>query len=86
MVITLHGLLMIFYIIMPRFIWWYTPNYILPILSVITDIVLPRINNISIIIVLISYIVVINSIVIEYNIGTRLDIISSIINYRYSNS
>uniref|UniRef100_UPI00226D31F2 cytochrome oxidase subunit 1 n=1 Tax=Perkinsus marinus TaxID=31276 RepID=UPI00226D31F2 len=69
MVITLHGLLMIFYIIMPG-LYGGIPNYILPILSVITDIVLPRINNISIIIVLISYIVVINSIVIEYNIGT----------------
>uniref|UniRef100_UPI003D9CBEEC Cytochrome c oxidase subunit 1 n=1 Tax=Perkinsus marinus TaxID=31276 RepID=UPI003D9CBEEC len=69
MVITLHGLLMIFYIIMPG-LYGGIPLYILPILSVITDIVLPRINNISIIIVLISYIVVINSIVIEYNIGT----------------
>ena len=66
--ITIHGILMIFYMVMPMFI-----NGLGNILIIIcignSDVSYPRCNNISVIIYIITYKFIISSILMEYNNG-----------------
>ena len=80
--ITIHGLIMIFYLVMPLFI-----NGLGNILIIIcignSDVSYPRCNNISIIIYIITYQLIISSICMEYNNGVGWTIyppLSSILN------
>merc|ERR1711977_288773 len=66
--ITLHGLLMIFFLIMPGLFGGFG-NYFLPIFIGSPEVVYPRVNNLSILIVPISYILVIFSILTEFGGG-----------------
>ena len=82
--ITLHGLLMIFFIIMPG-LYGGLGNYFIPIYLGIPEITFPRINNFSLLLILISFSSIIFSIILEYSIGVGwtlyppLSIISTII-------
>ena len=64
--ITLHGLLMIFFMIMPGLFGGYA-NYLIPIYLGTSDIVYPRINNMSILIIPIAYNSILISMMTEYN-------------------
>jgi len=66
--ITLHGLLMIFYLVMPILIGSYG-NYLLPICLGASEIIYPRINNISILIIPTTYEIIMLSMICEYGIG-----------------
>merc|ERR1711959_742550 len=66
--ITLHGLLMIFFLVMPGLFGGFG-NYFLPIFIGSPEVVYPRVNNLSILIVPISYILVIFSILTEFGGG-----------------
>jgi cytochrome c oxidase subunit 1 len=66
--ITLHGLLMIFYLVMPFLIGSYG-NYLLPICLGASEVVYPRINNISYLIIPSTYEIIMLSMICEYGIG-----------------
>ena len=66
--ITLHGLLMIFYLVMPFLIGSYG-NYLLPICLGASEIIYPRINNISYLIIPSTYEIIMLSMICEYGIG-----------------
>merc|ERR1712166_132018 len=66
--ITLHGLLMIFFLVMPGLFGGFG-NYFLPIFIGSPEVVYPRVNNLSILIIPISYILVIFSILTEFGGG-----------------
>jgi heme/copper-type cytochrome/quinol oxidase subunit 1 len=66
--ITLHGLIMIFFLIMPSLLGSYG-NYLLPIYLGGSEIIYPRINNISILIIPSTLLIMILSIVSEYTLG-----------------
>merc|ERR1712022_99092 len=66
--ITLHGLLMIFFLIMPCLFGGFG-NYFLPLFIGSPEVVYPRVNNLSILIIPISYILVIFSILTEFGGG-----------------
>jgi len=57
--ITLHGLLMIFFLVMPGLFGGFG-NYFIPVFLGAPEVVYPRINNISILILPLSYISVIS--------------------------
>jgi len=67
--ITLHGLLMIFFLVMPGLFGGFG-NYFMPIFLGAPEVVYPRINNISILILPLSYILIILSVTGEFNNGT----------------
>ena len=67
--ITLHGIIMIFFLVMPALFGGFG-NYFIPIFNGSPEIVFPRVNNISIIIFIISFIILIYSIIIEFGGGT----------------
>jgi len=67
--ITLHGLLMIFFLIMP-YLYSGIGNTFIPILLGVTDVAYTRINNISILLIPFSYNLVSIALIIEFSIGT----------------
>merc|ERR1712227_469062 len=67
--ITMHGLLMIFFLVMPALFGGFG-NYFIPIFNGSPEVVYPRINNLSIILLILSYIMLILSISSEYGAGT----------------
>ena len=67
--ITLHGFLMIFFLIMPGLFGGFG-NYFVPIFQGSPEVVYPRVNNCSIIIILLSYLFVILSLISEFGGGT----------------
>ena len=67
--ITLHGLLMIFFLVMPELFGGFG-NYIMPIFFGAPEVIYPRVNNISILILLLSYALIILSVTGEFSNGT----------------
>merc|ERR1739846_41673 len=67
--ITLHGLLMIFFLVMPGLFGGFG-NYFVPIFQGSPEVVYPRVNNFSILILFLSYLLVIFSLISEFGAGT----------------
>ena len=67
--ITLHGLLMIFFLVMPGLFGGFG-NILLPIYLGAPEVTYPRINNMSIIIILLSFFLLLTSLSMEFAIGT----------------
>merc|ERR1711963_1139919 len=67
--ITLHGLLMIFFLVMPGLFGGFG-NYFVVIFQGSPEVVYPRVNNFSIIILYLSYLLLIFSIISEFGAGT----------------
>merc|ERR1712093_486863 len=67
--ITLHGLLMIFFLVMPGLFGGFG-NYFVPVFQGSPEVVYPRVNNFSILILFLSYLLVILSIISEFGGGT----------------
>merc|ERR1711898_44721 len=67
--ISLHGLLMIFFLVMPAAFGGFG-NYFVPIFQGSPEVVYPRVNNLSILILSLSYLFVIISIISEFGGGT----------------
>merc|ERR1711975_15133 len=67
--ITLHGLLMIFFLVMPGLFGGFG-NYFAPVLQGSPEVVYPRVNNFSILILFLSYLLVILSLISEFGGGT----------------
>merc|ERR1712115_733833 len=67
--ISLHGFLMIFFLVMPGLFGGFG-NYFAPIFQGSPEVVYPRINNLSIIILLLSYLFLILSFLSEFGSGT----------------
>jgi heme/copper-type cytochrome/quinol oxidase subunit 1 len=67
--ITLHGLLMIFFLIMPGLFGMFG-NILIPILLGSPEVVYPRVNNISILIIPLSYVTIFLSMYNEFDGGT----------------
>merc|ERR1711862_409701 len=68
-IITLHGLLMIFFLVMPGLFGGFG-NYFVPIFQGSPEVVYPRVNNFSILILSLSYLFVILSLISEFGGGT----------------
>merc|ERR1711887_253530 len=66
--ITLHGLLMIFFLLMPGLFGGFG-NYFVPIFLGSHEVVYPRVNNLSILIIPVSYIMVFYSVLSEFGGG-----------------
>jgi cytochrome c oxidase subunit 1 len=66
--ITLHGLIMIFFLVMPTLIGAYG-NYLVPVYLGASEVVYPRINNLSVLIMPTSYTILIGCLITEYGIG-----------------
>merc|ERR1712056_12114 len=67
--ISLHGLLMIFFLVMPGLFGGFG-NYLLVIFQGSTEVVYPRVNNLSILILFLSYLLLILSLISEFGGGT----------------
>jgi len=67
--ITLHGLLMIFFLVMPSLFGGFG-NYFVPVFLGSAEVVYPRVNNLSILILPVSYLLVILSLGTEFGGGT----------------
>merc|ERR1712084_177724 len=67
--ITLHGLLMIFFLVMPGLFGGFG-NYFAPIFQGSPEVVYPRVNNFSILVLFLSYLFVILSFISEFGGGT----------------
>merc|ERR1712066_666240 len=67
--ITLHGFLMIFFLVMPG-LFGGVGNYFVPIFQGSPEVVYPRINNLSILILFLSYLLLIFSLISEFGGGT----------------
>merc|ERR1739848_370704 len=67
--ITLHGLLMIFFLVMPGLFGGFG-NYFVPIFQGSPEVVYPRVNNLSILVLSLSYLFIILSIISEFGGGT----------------
>jgi heme/copper-type cytochrome/quinol oxidase subunit 1 len=67
--ITLHGFLMIFFLVMPGLFGGFG-NYFVPIFQGSPEVVYPRVNNFSILILSLSYLFVILSFISEFGGGT----------------
>merc|ERR1712188_135536 len=63
--ITLHGLIMIFFLVMPVLFGGYG-NFLIPIFQGSPEVVYPRANNFSILILFLSYFVVLLSLISEF--------------------
>ena len=66
--ITLHGLLMIFFLVMPTLIGSYG-NYLIPIYLGASEVIYPRINIMSVLIIPYSYLIIMLSLICEYGSG-----------------
>merc|ERR1712110_359398 len=67
--ITLHGFIMIFFLVMPGLFGGFG-NYFVPIFQGSPEVVYPRVNNFSILILSLSYLLVVISIISEFGGGT----------------
>merc|ERR1712017_11905 len=67
--VTLHGLIMIFFLVMPGLFGGFG-NYFAPIFQGSPEVVYPRVNNLSILILFLSYFLVVLSFVSEFGGGT----------------
>merc|ERR1711976_1082896 len=67
--ITLHGLLMIFFLIMPGLFGGFG-NYFVPIFQGSAEVVYPRVNNFSILVLFLSYFLLILSLISDFGGGT----------------
>ena len=67
--ITLHGFLMIFFLVMPSLFGGFG-NYFVPIFQGSPEVVYPRVNNFSILILFVSYLFFILSLISEFGGGT----------------
>merc|ERR1712117_241302 len=67
--ITLHGLLMIFFLVMPGLFGGFG-NYFAPIFQGSPEVVYPRVNNMGILILFLSYLLLILSLISEFGGGT----------------
>merc|ERR1712057_106870 len=67
--ITLHGLIMIFFLVMPALFGGFG-NYFVPIFQGSPEVVYPRVNNLSILVLFLSYFLVVLSFVSEFGGGT----------------
>merc|ERR1712063_129232 len=67
--ITLHGLLMIFFLVMPALFGGFG-NYFLVIFQGSPEVVYPRVNNLSILLLFLSYLLLILSLISEFGGGT----------------
>ena len=67
--ITLHGFIMIFFLVMPGLFGGFG-NYFVPIFQGSPEVVYPRVNNFSILILSLSYLFVILSFISEFGGGT----------------
>merc|ERR1712066_311405 len=67
--ITLHGFLMIFFLVMPGLFGGFG-NYFAPVLQGSPEVVYPRVNNFSILVLFLSYLLVILSLISEFGGGT----------------
>jgi cytochrome c oxidase subunit 1 len=67
--ISLHGLLMIFFLVMPGLFGGFG-NYLLVIFQGSPEVVYPRVNNLSILILFLSYLLLILSLISEFGAGT----------------
>merc|ERR1712190_385190 len=67
--ITLHGFLMIFFLVMPGLFGGFG-NYFVPIFQGSPEVVYPRVNNLSILILSLSYLFIISSLISEFGGGT----------------
>merc|ERR1739848_185259 len=67
--ITLHGFLMIFFLVMPGLFGGFG-NYFAPIFQGSPEVVYPRVNNLSILILFLSFLLVILSLVSEFGGGS----------------
>merc|ERR1719499_2840025 len=67
--ITLHGLLMIFFLVMPGLFGGFG-NYFAPVFQGSPEVVYPRVNNFSILILFLSYLLVILSLISDFGSGT----------------
>merc|ERR1711953_1228535 len=68
-IITLHGLLMIFFLVMPGLFGGFG-NYFAPIFQGSPEVVYPRVNNFSILILFLSYLLVVLSFYLDFGGGT----------------
>merc|ERR1712061_958091 len=68
-IITLHGFLMIFFLVMPGFFGGFG-NYFVPIFQGSPEVVYPRVNNFSILILIVSYFLLILSLISDFGGGT----------------
>ena len=67
--ITLHGFLMIFFLVMPSLFGGFG-NYFVPIFQGSPEVVYPRVNNFSILILSLSYLFLVFSLISEFGGGT----------------
>ena len=67
--ITLHGLIMIFFLVMPGLFGGFG-NYFAPVFQGSPEVVYPRINNFSILVLFLSYVVLILSLITDFGGGT----------------
>merc|ERR1711982_246861 len=67
--ITLHGLIMIFFLVMPALFGGFG-NYFVPIFQGSPEVVYPRVNNLSILVLFLSYLLILISIISEFGGGT----------------
>merc|ERR1711988_1065449 len=67
--ITLHGLLMIFFLVMPGLFGGFG-NYFAPIFQGSPEVVYPRVNNLSILILFLSYLLLVLSLISDFGGGT----------------
>merc|ERR1711910_133236 len=67
--ITLHGFLMIFFLVMPGLFGGFG-NYFVPVFLGSPEVVYPRVNNLSILILFLSYLLLILSLISEFGGGT----------------
>merc|ERR1712217_152185 len=67
--ITLHGLLMIFFLVMPGLFGGFG-NYFVPVFQGSPEVVYPRVNNFSILILIVSYFLLILSLISDFGGGT----------------
>ena len=67
--ITLHGIIMIFFLVMPTLFGGFG-NYFVPIFQGSPEVVYPRVNNFSILILFLSYLFLILSLISEFGSGT----------------
>merc|ERR1711930_29608 len=67
--ITLHGFIMIFFLVMPGLFGGFG-NYFAPISQGSPEVVYPRVNNLSILVLFLSYLLVIFSLISEFGGGT----------------
>ena len=67
--ITFHGIIMIFFLVMPGLFGGFG-NYFVPIFQGSPEVVYPRVNNFSILILFISYLLLMLSLILEFGGGT----------------